>query len=184
MPATPATPATPALRLTGPAKRPQDFGFTSGDTHLVVNDAAESLRAFAFGGAQLFTIPALARGQGRENQWTETNTDTPPGLYKIDTIYDDVARVGLSPPYDRTLQSYGWISFDLEELEAQERRHNRAGIMMHGGGSACGWPAAWAPRQPLHPTYGCIRIHNVDLRDRILPLTQTGTVFVSVYQER
>jgi hypothetical protein len=28
-----------------------------------------------------------------------------------------------------------------------------------------------------------VRIHNADLRDRILPLAQAGTVFVSVYQE-
>ena len=68
-------PTTPAPRLTGPTKKPQDFGFKPGDTHLVVNDAAETLQAFAFGGAQLFTIPALARGQGGDNQWTETNTD-------------------------------------------------------------------------------------------------------------
>jgi hypothetical protein len=28
-----------------------------------------------------------------------------------------------------------------------------------------------------------VRCHNVDLRDRILPLTKQGAVFVSVYQE-
>jgi hypothetical protein len=33
------------------------------------------------------------------------------------------------------------------------------------------------------PTLGCIRLHNADLRDRILPLTASGAVFVSVYQE-
>jgi hypothetical protein len=55
--------------------------------------------------------------------------------------------------------------------------------MIHGGGTACGWPGAWAPRQALHPTLGCIRLHNVDLRDRILPLIGMGRIWVSVYQE-
>ncbi len=56
--------------------------------------------------------------------------------------------------------------------------------MLHGGGSACGWPGAWAPQQPLHPTLGCIRIHNADLRDRVLPLYRQGTVYVGVFQEK
>lgn len=51
------------------------------------------------------------------------------------------------------------------------------------GGSACGWPGAWAPQQKLFPTRGCARLHNVDLRDKVLPLTKAGTVFVSVFQE-
>ena len=72
---------------------------------------------------------------------------------------------------------------DLEELEGQEARYGRAGIMIHGGGSACGWPGAWAPEQPLVPTLGCVRLRNVDLLHRVLPLTLTGTVFVSVFQE-
>lgn len=173
-----------APSLVGPTKTPHDFTFKPGDSHLVVNDAAETLRAFAYGGQSLFTIPALARGQGRDNQWQETNTDTPPGLYRIGQVYNDIRAVGRHPAQDRTLMAYGWLSFDLEELEGQERRHRRAGIMLHGGGSACGWPGAWEPRQELHPTLGCVRVHNIDLRDRILPLTHTGTVYVSVWQER
>ena len=37
--------------------------------------------------------------------------------------------------------------------------------------------------QPLLPTLGCIRLHNVDLRDKVLPLYETGTVYVGVFQE-
>jgi hypothetical protein len=55
--------------------------------------------------------------------------------------------------------------------------------MIHGGGIACGWPGAWAPLQPLYPTLGCIRMHNRDLRDRVIPLLQAGRIWVSVYQE-
>jgi hypothetical protein len=55
--------------------------------------------------------------------------------------------------------------------------------MMHGGGSACGWPGAWAPKQKLFSTHGCVRMYNQDLKDKVLPLTKTGTVYVSVFQE-
>ena len=70
------------------------------------------------------------------------------------------------------------------ELEGQEAVNGRAGIMLHGGGTACGWPGAWSAFQPLHPTLGCVRAHNADLRDRVLPLCAKGTVYVGVFQER
>jgi hypothetical protein len=79
--------------------------------------------------------------------------------------------------------AYGWYSFDLVELEGQEAKYGRGGIMIHGGGSACGWPGAWAPMQRLFSTHGCVRMHNQHLKDHLLPLTKKGTVFVSVYQE-
>lgn len=53
--------------------------------------------------------------------------------------------------------AYGWTSFDMEELEGQEAANGRAGI---------------------------IQIHNIDLRDRVLPLSERGTVYVGVFQER
>jgi hypothetical protein len=46
--------------------------------------------------------------------------------------------------------------------------------------SALGWPGAWAPNQKLMPTYGCCRAHNIDLRDKVLPLTKQGTsIYIS-----
>lgn len=169
--------------MIGPKRRPQDFGFKQGDSHIVVNDISETAKAYDFSGKLLWEIPALARGQGSDFEFKLTQTDTPPGLYKIGTVYKDYEKVGANPAYDRTLMAYGWYSFDLVELENQEAKYGRAGIMIHGGGSACGWPGAWAANQPLHSTHGCIRTKNIDLRDRILPLTKTGTVYVSVYQE-
>jgi hypothetical protein len=168
--------------MIGPKKKPQDFGFKKGDTHLIVNDITEKVKAFDFEGKLLWELPALARGQGSDFEFKLNNTDTPPGLYKIGTIYKDYEKDS-TPSYDRTLMSFGWYSFDLVELENQEAKYGRAGIMIHGGGSACGWPGAWAPMQPLHSTHGCVRMHNQHLRDKLLPLTKTGTVFVSVYQE-
>lgn len=169
--------------MIGPQKRPQDFGFGIGDHHVVVNDVSETAKAFAADGRLLWELPALARGQGSDFEFKLRQTDTPPGLYKIGAIYRDIERVGPDPAYDRTLMAYGWLSFDLIELENQEVKYGRAGIMIHGGGSACGWPGAWAPMQPLFATHGCIRMHNQHLLDRLLPLTRSGTVYVSVWQE-
>jgi len=169
--------------MTGPKRTPKEFGFRSGDHHLIVNDITETVKAFAFDGKLLWELPCLARGQGSDAEYKLKNTDTPPGLYRIGAVYRDYDRVGSTPSYDRTLMSFGWYSFDLEELENQEAKFNRAGIMIHGGGSACGWPGAWAPMQPLFATHGCVRMHNQHLREKLMPLTKTGKVYVSVYQE-
>jgi hypothetical protein len=154
-----------------------------GDTYLLVNDRDEDMEAYDHTGAFLWKIPCLARGQGADTDWSHTNTDTPPGLYKLGKLYADYEQ-NPNPPCSDTAMGYGWYSFDMEELEGQEVAVGRAGIMLHGGGSACGWPGAWAPQQPLHPTLGCIRLHNADLRDRVLPLYRQGTVYVGVFQEK
>jgi len=176
-------PETTKQTMIGPKKRPHDFGFKPGDHHLVVNDAVETMKAFSFEGKLLWKIPCLARGQYSDFEWRIRNSDTPVGLYKIGRLYRDYDHAGDKPPYDRTLMAYGWYSFDLIDLEGQERDNGRAGIMIHGGGSACGWPGAWAPKQKLFPTHGCVRCQNSDLRDKILPLAHQGTLYVSVYQE-
>lgn len=173
----------PTTPMVGPIKRPQDCGFKEGDTHLLVNDISQRAKAFDFSGKLLWEVPCLARGQGSDKEWRRTGEDTPPGLYKIGQVYNDWGAYGINAPRNRTTLAYGWLSFDLIELEGQEARYGRAGIMIHGGGTGCGWPGAWASHQPLLPTFGCVRMHNIDLRDKLLPLTKVGTVFVSVYQE-
>lgn len=169
--------------MIGPKKRPQDFGFKQGDSHLVVNDAIETMKAFSFEGKLLWEIPCLARGQYSDFEWKIQNSDTPVGVYLFGDVYKDYERVGDKPAYNRTLMSYGWYTFDMIDLEGQERNHGRAGIACHGGGSANGWPGAWAPNQPLVPSHGCLRLKNIDLRDRILPLYKKGKIFCSVWQE-
>ena len=161
-------------------KRPQDFGFKVGDTHIVVNGLANSAKAYSFDGKLLWEVKCLPHGQN--NNWKATNGDTPQGLYKIGAVYKDYEN-NPNPPYSPTLASYGWYSFDLVELENQEAGNGRAGIMIHGGGSSLGWPGAWAPFQDLVTTLGCVRFHNQDLRDKVLPVTKTGTVYVTVRQE-
>jgi hypothetical protein len=170
--------------MVGPSKRPENFGFKPGDSHILVNDANGKATAYSYEGIKRWEAPCLARGQGADNSWDQTGEDTPPGLYKLGQIYNDYQRYGVNAPCNRETLAYGWISFDLVELENQEARHGRAGVMIHGGGTGCGWPRAWAPMQELRSTQGCVRMHNIDLRDKLLPLAKTGTVFVSVYQER
>lgn len=169
--------------MIGPKKRPQDFGFKKGDSHLIVNDVNETMKAFSFEGKLLWEIPCLARGQYSDFEWKIANSDCPPGVYLFGDVYKDYERVGGKPAYDRTLMSYGWYTFDMIDLEGQERNNGRAGIACHGGGSANGWPGAWAPNQPLVPTHGCLRLKNIDLRDKILPLYKKGKIFCSVFQE-
>lgn len=163
--------------LTGP-KKPAPV--KPGDSYLLVNDRDGDMEAYDHTGAQLWRIPCLARGVGGSN-WRHKNADTPPGLYKIGQIYRDYDR-DPSPPCTDDAMAYGWYSFDMVELENQEAVNGRAGIMIHGGGSACGWPGAWASRQALHPTLGCVRCHNEDLK-KILDLCSKGTVYVGVFQE-
>jgi hypothetical protein len=153
-----------------------------GDSYLLVNDRDEDMEAYDHTGNLLWKVPCLARGQGRDNEWRKRNTDTPPGLYRLGKVYADYGQ-NPTPLHSDTAQAYGWYSFDMEELEGQESRNNRAGIMLHGGGTACGWPGAWYPSQKLYPTLGCIRLRNIDLRDKVLPLYRQGIVFVGVFQE-
>jgi GH24 family phage-related lysozyme (muramidase) len=172
---------TPA-GMVGPTKAPP---LKPGDHHLVADDRAESLTAWTHDGKRLWSIPCLCRGQGRESEWNTTGSDTPPGLYLVGKAYRDYEQ-NPSANFSADRRAYGWYSLDLLGQEGQEgpgSRYGRDGIMIHGGGSACGWPGAWAPRQPLHPTLGCIRLHNVDLRDRIIPLLSLGRIWVSVLQE-
>lgn len=152
-----------------PIKHPRDFGFSVDDYHLIVNDVVKTCKAYDYYGKLLWEVPCLGRGQYGEATWEIKNADTPPGVYRIGKIYYDYEVYGDKPDFNRTLLSYGWYSFDLVDLEDQELRYGRAGIMIHGGGAGNGWPGAWQPRQVLLPTYGCIRMHNEDLKSIYCP---------------
>jgi GH24 family phage-related lysozyme (muramidase) len=182
--AAPEAPPTWPPGMVGPKIRPP---LKAGDHHLIANDVDGTCTAWTHDGRRLWRIPCLCRGQGKEAEWNRTGTDTPPGLYRINPKgihrdYEQDPTAAFTP--DR--RAYGWYSLDMEGLEGQEgptSKPYRDGIMLHGGGTACGWPGAWNPRQELHPTLGCIRLRNQDLRDQILPLLNLGTVWISVLQE-
>lgn len=153
------------------------------DTYLLINDRDQDCEAYDHTGKLLWKVPALARGQHGDTETSRVGSDTPPGLYRLGKAYLDYER-DPNPAFNPTLRSYGWCSFDMDELEGQVSRVGRSGIMLHGGGTPCGWPGAWAPFQPLHPTYGCVRMHNHDLQHRVLPLYRQGAIYVGVFQER
>ena len=179
-PTIPSPPVWPP-GMVGPKIQPT---LATGDHHLIANDISETMTTWSHDGRKLWTIPCLCRGQGKDNEWQSPNTDTPPGLYKVGSVWRDYERLGDHPatvPVD--LYPYGWFTLDLVEMEGQERRHGRAGIAIHGGGSALGSRGCWQPFQPLVTTHGCIRVHNADLRDKIVPLLKSGTIWVSVLQE-
>jgi GH24 family phage-related lysozyme (muramidase) len=186
-PSAPASSGSPVWPrgMVGPKIRPP---LKPGDHHLIANDINETLTCWTHDGRRLWSIPCLCRGQGGEAEWRRTGEDTPPGLYRVNMrgIHRDYEQDPQPSTFTPDRRAYGWYSLDLEGLEGQEGHTStpyRNGIMIHGGGSACGWPGAWRPRQNLHPTLGCIRLHNLDIRERLLPLLSLGTVWVSVLQE-
>ena len=75
--------------MVGPSRRPQDFGFKKGDSHLIVNDIVETMKAFSFEGKLLWEVPCLARGQYSDFEWKMQRSDCPPGMYKLGKLYND-----------------------------------------------------------------------------------------------
>ena len=180
---TPGGPVWPA-GLVGPAKRPD---LKPGDHHLIANGQNGTLTAYSSDGERIWQVPCLCRGQGPAGDWDQAGGDTPPGLYLIGQVYRDWEDDPSPSNQSQQRQAFGWYSFDLIGQEGQEgpgSKWGRDGCMVHGGGTACGWPGAWAPLQELHSTEGCIRCHNQDLRDRLLPLVQMGRIWVSVLQPK
>ena len=45
-------------------------------------------------------------------------------------------------------------------------------------------PPTKQPHQALHPPLGCMRLHNINLRDPVLPLAERGSGYVGVFQQR
>lgn len=93
-----------------------------------------------------------ARGYGANGPgWKMTGGDTPPGRYRCGDIYQ-------IPEDDPDVNAYGFYAVDLIDLDGQERDNNRAGIMIHGGGSSL--PQPLAPKQGWVVTHGCVRLQN------------------------
>jgi len=119
----------------------------SGDVHIVVNGEAKTLEVYKRDGRKVFSCEARCFGQHPD--WTTTNGDTPPGLYKAGKIFDT-----------RGEAAYGNYCIDLIDLEGQETGNGRGGISVHGGGSGLANP--FELRQGWQATHGCIRLQNED----------------------
>lgn len=152
------------------------------DVHIVVDAVDNRMKVFNYLGDVVqrqgkdCIFNALCEGQ--HDNWKRQSGDTPPGLYKCGVIYYQ------DPQRDKgIINAYGRYCIDLIDLEGQETNYGRSGISIHGGGSALTYPLA--PWQTLTATLGCIRVHNKDLEDDIVPLVKEvqqrgGTVYVSV----
>lgn len=93
--------------------------------------------------------------------------DTVPGLYVCGQVIPSVEGVDSGAIF----RAYGRYAIELLEQQGQESALGRAGIMMHGGGSAA--PDPLAPYQGWYPTHGCIRLQNLVLEYAIVPLLHT-----------
>jgi hypothetical protein len=159
------------MTLNSPRTKPQSYGFKKGDYHVVLNAVSNTAKAYTFEGKLLWEVPCLLKGQN-DKYWTRAG-NTPPGVWKIGQVWHDKKNGEMTP-------AYGWIIFDLVDLEGREDGNNRAGLAIHGGGSSLADP--YAPYQPLVPTLGCSRWHNKDLEKLDALVSQGTTVYVSVYQ--
>jgi hypothetical protein len=169
--------------MIGPQRRPV---MMPGDFHIVINDEAETAKAFDHAGKLLWKKPAMAKGVNGRTTWRQGG-DTPPGLYQLGLLY----RASRGESLLDVWYPYGPLCWDMEEMEGQENERGRAGICLHGGGSNA--PDPLAPYQLLGRTHGCVRMHNKDLSDHVLPLThefkaggwsrRKNAVYISVFQD-
>lgn len=159
-----------------PALKPNDL-------HVIVNDWESryigEAKCYSANGKLLWSIPALCKGV-EGSRWDVRSGDTPPGLYAAETITET-----RSDEPAKTWNAYGRWFIDLVEQEGQESKYGRAGVGWHGGGSSLENPLAL--KQPLVPTLGCIRSHNVDMDKIVIPAlrevrSKGGTMWVTVNQ--
>lgn len=153
-----------------------------GDYHLIVNDRETEYNSkgdlYRWDGVKMWSKTCLAKGQTPD--FRLKNGDTPPGVYLIGEC---TITKGSEPA--STWNAYGKYFFDLAYFSGAEEKYGRAGVGIHGGGTAA--PDPLAPYQQLVPTCGCIRFYNADLEKVIYPLWQSvkGTgnkIYVSVNQ--
>jgi hypothetical protein len=165
---------------TTPLLIPQDFGFKDGDHHLVIDSPMEIAKIFNFKGDEVQEFRCLPFKQGAV--WEHRDDDIAPGLYELSLEWNGHDYLGDDPePNDYGL-SRGWFEFKMTRLKKDDDINLAKTYSLCGGGSQNGWPDAWLPRQVLYSSKDCVRMHNVDLRDSILPAVRKGRVFASIYQ--
>jgi hypothetical protein len=157
--------------LHAPRTTPHDYGFKSGDYHLIVNAETKTATMYNSLGNKLWTKPCLATGQ--DPRWWVRGGDTPPGVYYLGEFHNDLENGTMEAPF-------GWSFFDMVDLEGREDGNGRSGVGLHGGGSPS--PNPFAEDQGLYPTHGCVRMLNKDLL-LVAECYNQGRVYVSVYQD-
>lgn len=177
-------------------------GLKPGDLHLVVNATGDDLvgepslaKLFDHTGKLLRQMLCLAQGVNGPS-YAVVGGDTVPGKYCIEYV--------LRAKPEESAQiwaAYGEWYLHLGAapgLPNPQDEFGRAGIGIHGGGSALGIRYAdrmqplhvrtlcLAPYQALVATHGCVRLYNADLAwfaPRVQDALEAGhRVFVSVHQ--
>lgn len=118
------------------------------DLFLFVHPAARRLTVMGHGRALLVVDARNATVRdGQYGRWG----NCPPGWYRADA------------PRLRNTRALGKWFLPLFDTGAGGpfATYRRVGIGIHGGGSALRDP--FAPRQPLLPTHGCVRLTNADM---------------------
>ncbi|MBD5635729.1 MAG: hypothetical protein IAI49_14755 [Candidatus Eremiobacteraeota bacterium] len=140
------------------------------------------LKAFNESGTQLLEIDASgdAWGDGVSGPYG-TEYPVAPGHYTLDAPqrwsegdpaegYGQIPFLDLTQKHVFALASAGLSKQvgsnltigDITLPVGMLAQFGRSEIMVHGGGSNLGLPAALAPHQPLLKTEGCTRVHNAD----------------------
>lgn len=153
------------------------------DVHVIINDWERMFigeaKCYNADGQMLWIIPAICKGVNGP-RWDVWGGDTPPGLYVAGVLYETKG----NEPWN-VWSSYGKWCIDMVEMENQEAKHGRVGICWHGGD-----PDRTPPlqqMQQLTPTYGCVRSHNRDLEEIVVPtyrkvIAQSGRMWITVNQ--
>lgn len=84
-----------------------------------------------------------------KNENDEPYGNAEDGVYRGETVWSDIDY----PDAPDLSDAYGWAYLNIDS-------RFRA---IHGGGTNLGHEGAMAPMQPLLPTYGCFRMHNIDI---------------------
>ncbi|HUI43523.1 MAG TPA: L,D-transpeptidase [Terriglobia bacterium] len=116
------------------------------DRHLIFNASHQQLKCYKADGTLEWHVQARGKGAGDSSQ---TNGNTPPGLYLLDWAEHMSREKGYGPHR---------IHLNPVDLDKGKKRY---GIYIHGGGSDLKDP--FAPQQGWEKTHGCIRVQNQDL---------------------
>lgn len=146
--------------------------------HIIVNlpvnrDFKGTLKVYNGNGDLVYhPVPVLGRGSNDAlNNYNHANqlmrnADTPTGVAKTRIIPE-----GLSPStYGRSKRVHLYQGISGNFLEAEKR--GRSEILIHGGETTPPKGLAW---YPLRPTYGCLRLSEIDMKNLIIVLKDLGS---------
>ena len=141
-----------------------------GDAHLIFNGPARELKFFMYGDAaprHTFVAHDVGVNDGHLAAGEDVyghHCKCPPGvMYVLGKPQQQAVRQadGTVKAVADDAQAYGfWFTPVNDDPNGDMKLHGRDGIGIHGGGS--GLADSFADNQGWVPTYGCIRLQNID----------------------